>query len=66
MTMPYERYRAVVRTEKFLLDLCNLKITPRVPVTIREQARSLLKHYPSEYHMDSAAKSLPTVFDKNP
>jgi hypothetical protein len=48
MTLPYERTNAVISTEKFLLDLINAKKTPRVPSHIREQARSLLRHYPSK------------------
>lgn len=63
MTMPDERYRAVRNTEKFLLDLLNPKKTPRVPKRIREQAHSLLRHYPSKYDMDVAATMTPSVFE---
>jgi hypothetical protein len=52
MTMPFERTNAVKRTEKFLLDLCNPKVTPRIPKDIRRQASSLLKHFPSRYDME--------------
>ena len=52
MTLPVERTNAVLRTEKFLLSLCDPKKTPRVPKAVREEARRLLKHYPSEYDMD--------------
>ena len=62
MTLPYERKRAVTHTEKFLLDLCNSKVTPRVPKEVREQARSLLRHYPSKYHMDQVSELAPEVF----
>jgi hypothetical protein len=51
MTIPTERTRAVLHTERFLLDLCNPKKTPRVPKQIREQARRLLKHYPTQFDM---------------
>lgn len=47
MTLPIERTRAVLQTKKFLMDLCNVQTSPRVPKRIREQARSLLRHYPS-------------------
>ena len=52
MTMPSERKSAVLRTEKFLISLCDPKQTPRVPSTVRTEARRLLKHYPTEYHVD--------------
>jgi hypothetical protein len=52
MTLPTERTDAVLRTEKFLLDLCNPKTTPRVPKEVRDRARSLLRHYPSHYDME--------------
>ena len=62
MTLPYERRWAVERTEKFLLSLCNPKETPRVPKSIREQARSLLRHYPHKYDLEQAAEQAPNVF----
>lgn len=65
MTLPYERYRAVRYTERFLLELCNPKLTPKVPKRIREQARSLLKHYPSSYDMERAGEACPEVFEQS-
>ena len=64
MTLPDERYRAVVQTRRFLLDLCNREHTPRVPKLIRETARSMLRHYPSDWDMQSAAASSPNVFQE--
>lgn len=64
MTLPDERYRAVVQTRRFLLDLCNTQHTPRVPKLIRETARSMLRHYPSDYDMRSAAENCPDVFQE--
>lgn len=55
MTVPIERKNAVVHTEKFLLDLVNPKVTPRVPKAVREEARRLLRHYPSQFDMDTIA-----------
>lgn len=62
MTLPDERYRAVLWAEKFLKDLCDSQKTPRVPKRIREQAYSILRHYPSEWHMTVVAEECPTVF----
>ena len=56
MTLPYERKNAVTQTEKFLLELCNPKLTPKIPSQIRARARSLLRHYPSNYDMDRASE----------
>ena len=52
MTVPYERTRAVLNTEQFLLDLLDPKKTPRIPKDIRRRAGSLLKHYPSKFYME--------------
>lgn len=62
MTLPDERYRAVIWTELFLKDICNPSKTPRVPKHVREQARSLLRHYPSTWDMNRAASGAPDVF----
>ena len=56
MTLPYERTRAVVNTQDFLLDLLDHKKTPRVPRAIRKQAHHLLRHYPSEYEMNTISE----------
>ena len=61
MTLPDERYRAVMQTIQFLTDICN---TPRVPKAIKQQARSLLRHYPSAWDMKAAAELAPHVFQK--
>lgn len=55
MTVPVERTNAVIWTESFLIDLLDPKKTPRVPKSIRDQARRLLRHYPSKFEMDIIA-----------
>ena len=64
MTLPDERYRAVMETMRFLTDLCNPDVTPRVPKAIRKQAHSLLRHYPSAWDMKVAAEAAPQIFQK--
>jgi hypothetical protein len=59
MTLPDERYRAVVQTQKFLLEILT---TPRVPKAIKDRARSCLRHYPSDWDMKSASELAPHVF----
>ena len=61
MTLPDERYRAVVQTQRFLLRLLT---TPRVPKAVKDEARSMLRHYPSDYDMNRAAASAPEVFQE--
>ena len=61
MTLPDERYRAVVQTEKFLREILS---TPRVPKAIKDRARSCLRHYPSLWDMQCAAEGSPNVFQE--
>ena len=61
MTLPDERYRAVVQTQKFLVEILS---TPRVPKIIKDRARSCLRHYPSDWDMTRAAEGSPDVFQK--
>ena len=44
MTLPYERTRAIVKTEGFLRELSHHS---GLPQDIRSYAKSLLRHYPS-------------------
>ena len=62
MTLPDERYRSVIQTRRFLLDLCNPQHTPRVPKNIREHARAMLRHYPNDWDMACAASASPELF----
>lgn len=61
MTLPDERYRAVVQTQRLLLEILT---TPRVPKVIKDRARSCLRHYPSEWDMEQVAEASPHVFAK--
>ena len=61
MTLPDERYRAVVQTKRFLLKLLS---TPRVPKAVKDEARSCLRHYPDEWEMQRAAAGAPDVFQE--
>jgi hypothetical protein len=64
MTLPDERYRAVVQTSKFLEALSFSSETKRVPLAIRQEARRLLRHYPNEWDMKMAEKLAPQVFEE--
>ena len=64
MTLPDERYRAVIKTEEFLRDLCDPKKTPRVPKDIRQTARWCLRHYPNTWDMEQVCDASPHVFQE--
>jgi hypothetical protein len=61
MTLPDERYRAVVQTQKFLVEILN---TPRVPKAIKDGARYCLRHYPTDWDMQRTALQAPDVFQE--
>jgi hypothetical protein len=61
MTLPDERYRAVVQTKRFLLEILT---TPRVPKAIKDGARHCLRHYPDEWDMQIVAREVPGVFQE--
>lgn len=63
MTLPCERTSAVLRTEKFLIDLRDPKKYPRVPKAVREEASRLLRHYPSRYNMEYIEDSFEPLKD---
>lgn len=44
MTLPYERTWAVVGTQRFLTEVL---VNRCIPATVREHARTLLRHYPN-------------------
>jgi hypothetical protein len=64
MTLPDERYRAVMQTREFLSDLLDRKKYPRVPLQVRQQALWCLRHYPSGWDMEAASRGVPEVFVK--
>ena len=59
MTLPDERYRAVIQTQKFLTEILS---TPRVPKHIKDGARAMLRHYPSEYDMKKVSQTSADIF----
>jgi len=61
MTLPDERYRALKWAEQFLQDLMDPSKTPRVPRTVRQQARTILRHYPGSYYIDQLARQSPEI-----
>ena len=46
MSTPEEQERAISKVRRFLFDLMDASVTPRVPKYIRQRARQVSKHYP--------------------
>ena len=46
MTTADEERRAISKVRRFLYDLMDPQVTPRVPAYIRQRARQVSKHYP--------------------
>ena len=63
LTLPDERYRAVKWAEAFLSRLAGGQYA-RVPKAVRDEARSILRHYPSTWDMNRAASTSPEVFQE--
>ena len=63
MTLPDERYRSVKYAQEFLSRLAGGEY-PRVPKAVRDEARSILRHYPSTWDMQRAALQAPDVFQE--
>ena len=63
MTLPDERYRSVKWAEGFLKRLAGGEF-PRTPKAVRDEARSILRHYPTDYDMNRAATAAPEVFQE--
>jgi hypothetical protein len=61
VTLPDERYRSVVQTRRFLLKILT---TPRVPKAVKDEARSMLRHYPSDWDMQRTARMAPDMFQE--
>ena len=59
MTMPDERYRALVEGMRLIEDLLIPQVTPRVPGPIRERARWIMRHYPNSSDFERLAQKAP-------
>lgn len=60
MTLPYERPRSVVNAREFLFRLSTPYIEngiKKIPATVRDEARRLLRHYPNVVDLKYAKDS---------
>jgi hypothetical protein len=60
MTLPDERYRSVKWAASFLSRLAGGDI-PRVPKAVRDEARSILRHYPGQWDLKRLEAACPEV-----
>lgn len=62
MTLPDERYRAVLMAKQLMVDL--LQPGNRVPKHYRDQARAALRHYPMAWDLEQLAEAAPHVIQE--
>jgi hypothetical protein len=62
MTLPDERYRAVAMTRRFLESIVDKR--SGLSEDMKNEARGLLRHYPSDFDLDEAGKAAPMIFQK--
>lgn len=63
MTLPDERYRSIIQARRLLEELCDPKLTPRIPVGVRDRARGALRHFPEDYYLGMLADSRPDILE---
>jgi hypothetical protein len=65
MTLPDERYRAVMWAKRFLIEIATDRTKyPRIPKRVRQEAFSIMRHFPNDWDMKRAADSSPDVFQE--
>lgn len=64
MTLPDERYRAIMFAKNLCEDLLDPRKTPRVPKDIRRRALSVLRHFPDEYYLSMLAEARPDIIER--
>ena len=63
MTLPDERYRSVKYAAEFMQRLAGGEL-PRVPKAVREEARSILRHYPTDWDLKQLERAAPHVLQQ--
>ena len=51
-----------MQTARFLQALSFSGELKRIPLAVRQEARALLRHYPSEYDMKKTSQTSPDIF----
>jgi hypothetical protein len=64
MTLPDERYRAILYAKSLCEDLLDSRKTPRVPKEVRRRALGVLRHFPDEYYLSMLAGARPDIIER--
>ena len=64
VTLPDERTKSLMNAREFLIRLLDPRETPRVPLSVRREARWVLKHYPSQAEIEALADEMPELFGR--
>jgi len=64
MTLPDERYRAIMYAKSLCEDLLDSSKTPRVPKAVRQRALGVLRHFPDEYYLSMLAEARPDIIER--
>jgi len=65
MTLPDERYRAVLSARELLVEIANSGGRwKRVPKELRLYCSHALRHYPTQYDMEAMTHKAPELFQK--
>lgn len=62
MTLPDERYRAIRWAERFLVSILHNR--SGLSDDMKQEAKSILRHFPSEYELDRLAEASPEILQK--
>jgi hypothetical protein len=66
MTIPFERTQAIIRARELLTSLTRKSETPRVPKAIREEAKAILRHFPTLADVEIAHRHAPEWYGPVP
>jgi hypothetical protein len=66
MTVPEERTRAMLKARDFLTALTRQSETPRVPRGVREEAKAILRHFPTTADIGIAHRGAPEWYGPLP
>ena len=64
MTLPDERYRAILYAKSLCEDLLDSRKTPRVSKEVRRRALGVLRHFPEDYYLSMLAEARPDILER--
>lgn len=64
MTTPHERTRALEQAKEILDAILSSEEWPDLPVELRQQARTVLRHYPGQRDLRVLSRIAPAYFGR--